>query len=204
MSRACWSSRADDRTRSAGRQGIWGASKNCAAKESDRAALDPLLDEAERLCDRLLIIVHGRILATVRRASSSPGVAPLRPRSSRCRRPSPSSPPRRLPRRASAPSRSGAHLYFAAAPELLTPLMKLYEGRRMLLRPSNLEDVFLEIAGIGRGRESRARFYYSQLKGLPAPHIHGAFLQIRRPDPSPLACPRRPSGRAARGASARV
>ena len=44
-------------------------------------------------------------------------------------------------------ARSGAHLYFAETPEQLTPLMKFYGNRRMLLRPSNLEDVFLEIVG---------------------------------------------------------
>ena len=105
------------------------------------------MDEAERLCDRLLIIVAGRILATgaprdlvsahadhyaleVRDAGDRPlltdGVAADGVR---------------------ARQRSGAHLYFAAAPEQLTPLMRFYEGRRMLLRPSNLEDVFLEIVG---------------------------------------------------------
>jgi hypothetical protein len=43
--------------------------------------------------------------------------------------------------------RSGAHLYFAPSPELLTPFMKRYAGRRTILRPSNLEDVFLELVG---------------------------------------------------------
>jgi lipooligosaccharide transport system ATP-binding protein len=103
------------------------------------------MDEAERLCDRILIIVNGRILATgtprelisqavasyaleVRDASD----APLQPTDEREVR---------------AVARAGAHLYFADAPERLTPLMRFYEGRRMLLRPSNLEDVFLEIVG---------------------------------------------------------
>lgn len=44
-------------------------------------------------------------------------------------------------------NRSGAHIYFADTPEQLAPLMKRYENRRMLLRPSNLEDVFLEFSG---------------------------------------------------------
>lgn len=104
------------------------------------------MDEAERLCDRLLIINQGRIHATgtprqliaqtlanyaleVREAGAAP-LLQLPPESE-----------------IQAFTRSGAHLYFAATPEILTPLMKAYEGRRMLLRPSNLEDVFLEIVG---------------------------------------------------------
>jgi lipooligosaccharide transport system ATP-binding protein len=101
------------------------------------------MDEAERLCDRLLVIVRGRILAEgsprelidervsayaleIREAEG----LPLRPDEVPGVR---------------AVERSGAHIYFGDSPQHLAPLMKLYEGRRMLLRPSNLEDVFLEI-----------------------------------------------------------
>ncbi len=104
------------------------------------------MDEAERLCDRLVIIVRGQILATgsprelisqhvapyvleVRDAGSSLSHAVVGETNIR------------------AVERSGAHLYFAGSPERLAHLMKLYEGRRMLLRPSNLEDVFLDIVG---------------------------------------------------------
>ncbi|MCA1817812.1 MAG: ABC transporter ATP-binding protein [Acidobacteria bacterium] len=104
------------------------------------------MDEAERLCDRLLIINRGRIVAEgtpralverhfdaytleVRDAAD----LPLSEVSDGGR--------------VRAVERSGAHLYFAASPELLTPLMRRYEGRRTILRPSNLEDVFLEIVG---------------------------------------------------------
>jgi hypothetical protein len=41
--------------------------------------------------------------------------------------------------------RNGAHLYFAESAEHLTSLMRVYHGRRMILRPSNLEDVFLSL-----------------------------------------------------------
>jgi len=44
-----------------------------------------------------------------------------------------------------AVERAGAHIYFADSPEKLSPLLKLYEGGRVLLRPSNLEDVFLDV-----------------------------------------------------------
>lgn len=110
------------------------------------------MDEAERLCDRLLIIGRGHVLAEgtprdliVRNFSSyalevrDAGDAPLISDAPGVR----------------ALSRSGAHLYFAPTPEQLTPFLKRYEGRRMLLRPSNLEDVFLEIIGDMAEEEER-------------------------------------------------
>jgi hypothetical protein len=45
-----------------------------------------------------------------------------------------------------AVQRGTAHLYFAENTQFLTPLMNRYGSRPMLLRPSNLEDVFLQIA----------------------------------------------------------
>ena len=44
-----------------------------------------------------------------------------------------------------AQKRGSSHLYFAQTPDELTPLMSYYGTRQMLLRPSNLEDVFLQI-----------------------------------------------------------
>lgn len=41
--------------------------------------------------------------------------------------------------------RGSTHLYFAETPEELTALMNLYGSRQMILRPSNLEDVFLQM-----------------------------------------------------------
>lgn len=40
--------------------------------------------------------------------------------------------------------RGTIHLYFADSPEELSGLMKFYENHPLLLRPSNLEDVFLQ------------------------------------------------------------
>ncbi len=105
------------------------------------------MDEAERLCDRLLVIDRGSIVAQgsprdlvaryfapyaleVRDAADL-SLAPVRETGEHVR----------------ALERSGAHLYFAPSPELLAPIMRRYEGRRTILRPSNLEDVFLEIVG---------------------------------------------------------
>lgn len=47
-----------------------------------------------------------------------------------------------------AQKRGSSHLYFAETPEHLTPLMKNYGARQMILRPSNLEDVFLQMTDI--------------------------------------------------------
>jgi hypothetical protein len=44
-----------------------------------------------------------------------------------------------------AVARNNAHFYFAADAESLTPLMKEYDGRRRMIRLSNLEDVFLQL-----------------------------------------------------------
>jgi lipooligosaccharide transport system ATP-binding protein len=104
------------------------------------------MEEAEKLCERLLVMDRGRIIATgsprelveagvssyaleVRDAASLPLCA--------------------TPPGVSANSRNGAHLYFAASPELLAPLMKHYEGHRLVIRPSNLEDIFLQLVGAG-------------------------------------------------------
>jgi lipooligosaccharide transport system ATP-binding protein len=104
------------------------------------------MDEAERLCDRLLVIDRGRLVAEgrprdlVTRHFSNYALEvrdaadlPLRAEG--------------LGDNVRATVRAGAHLYFAPTPELLTPLMRFYEGRRVLLRPSGLEDFFLDIVG---------------------------------------------------------
>ena len=112
------------------------------------------MDEAERLCDRLLIIHRGRVVAsgTPRELVSGSfsnyslevrdvGDLPLQPDDA--------------PQGVRSLARGGAHLYFADSPERLSPLLKLYEGRRVLLRPSNLEDFFLDVVGGGvDGNES--------------------------------------------------
>ncbi len=101
------------------------------------------MDEAEKLCDRLLIIDKGEIqiegsprqlvrdtLAAYALEVRETGERPLLSE---------------LPSEVRAMNRTGAHLYFAPRPELLTPLISRYEGHRVLLRPSNLEDVFLDL-----------------------------------------------------------
>src|SRR5437667_8744903 len=99
------------------------------------------MEEAEKLCQRLVVMDRGKILATgtprelvLARVSRfalevrDVGDIPLRPT-----------------RNISAVTRNNAHFYFAADAEALTPIMKEYEGRRRMIRLSNLEDVFLQL-----------------------------------------------------------
>lgn len=100
------------------------------------------MDEAEKLCERLLVIDHGRILAsgTPRQLIAErvpPYVLEVRDVDSR--------PLVQVSEEVTATERGGAHLYFAPGPEFLTPLIKTYEGQRLVVRPSNLEDVFLQL-----------------------------------------------------------
>jgi len=102
------------------------------------------MEEAEKLCERLVVIDHGRILASgtpkeLVRTSLSRYALEVRDVGD-------------LPLRAahngiSAVARNNAHLYFAPEAEMLTPLMHEYEGRRRMIRLSNLEDVFLQLVG---------------------------------------------------------
>jgi lipooligosaccharide transport system ATP-binding protein len=100
------------------------------------------MEEAEKLCERLVVIDHGKILATgtprelvlarvSRFALEVRDVGDLPLRTTR--------------NGISAVARNNAHFYFAADAETLTPLMKEYEGRRRMIRLSNLEDVFLQL-----------------------------------------------------------
>jgi lipooligosaccharide transport system ATP-binding protein len=102
------------------------------------------MEEAEKLCERLLVIDRGHILATgsprdlVRSQVSryalevrDVGDLPLQPTTDGI----------------NAVVRNNAHIYFATTPELLASIMHTYEGRRRMIRPSNLEDVFLQLIG---------------------------------------------------------
>ena len=127
------------------RQEIWQRLEELRRRQNLTLLLSThYMEEAERLCDRLVIIVRGRIISSgsprelIERNVApyvlevrDPGPAPTAPAGDGVR----------------AVERSGALLYFADAPERLTPLMKLFDGRRTLLRRSNLEDVFLDVVG---------------------------------------------------------
>jgi len=100
------------------------------------------MEEAEKLCERLVVMDHGKILAAgtprelvLARVSRfalevrDVGDLPLRSTRNGIR----------------AVVRNNAHFYFAADAETLAPLMKEYAGRRRMIRLSNLEDVFLQL-----------------------------------------------------------
>lgn len=100
------------------------------------------MEEAEKLCERLVVIHHGKILAAgipsdlvlsqVSRFAlevRDVGDLPLLPTHNGI----------------SAVTRNNAHFYFAPDADMLTPLMKEYDGRRRMIRLSNLEDVFLQL-----------------------------------------------------------
>ena len=100
------------------------------------------MEEAEKLCERLVVIDRGQILATgsprdlvlskvSRYALEVRDVGDLPLHAAR--------------NGVSAVARNNAHFYFAPDAETLTPIMKEYEGRRRMIRLSNLEDVFLQL-----------------------------------------------------------
>ena len=102
------------------------------------------MEEAEKLCERLVVMDHGKILASgsprdlilsrvSRYALEVRDVGDLRLHPT-CNG-------------ITAVARNNAHFYFAANAETLTTLMKQYEGRRRMIRLSNLEDVFLQLVG---------------------------------------------------------
>jgi lipooligosaccharide transport system ATP-binding protein len=100
------------------------------------------MEEAEKLCERLVVIDHGKILAT-----GTPKELVLSRVSRYALEIRDVGDMSLWPTRTgvSAVMRNNAHFYFAADAETLTPLMKEYEGRRRMIRLSNLEDVFLQL-----------------------------------------------------------
>ncbi len=100
------------------------------------------MDEAEKLCDRLIIIDHGQILvAGSPRELIERHALHFALEARGCNgRPLHSSLPQIIAER-----RGSTHFYFAASAENLSPLMRDYEDCETYLRPSNLEDVFLRL-----------------------------------------------------------
>ncbi len=109
------------------------------------------MEEAEKLCERLVVIDHGKILAT---GTPRELVSAKVSRFALEVRDAGDLPLRATRNGVSAVTRNNAHFYFAADAETLTPIMKEYEGRRRMIRLSNLEDVFLQL--VSDNEESRA------------------------------------------------
>jgi lipooligosaccharide transport system ATP-binding protein len=107
------------------------------------------MDEAEKLCDRLVIIDYGRILVsgTPRELIARYALhfaLEARGCDGRPLQPLPA------PEQVIAERRGSTHYYFAPSAEQLAPLMHAYEDCETFLRPSNLEDVFLRLTGSDR------------------------------------------------------
>lgn len=109
------------------------------------------MEEAEKLCERLVVIDHGKILAA---GTPRELVAAKVSRYALEVRDVGDLPLHTTRDGVAAVTRNNAHYYFAADAETLTPLMKEYEGRRRMIRLSNLEDVFLQL--VSDNEETRA------------------------------------------------
>ncbi len=125
------------------RQEIWQRLEELRSKGGVTILLSThYMEEAEKLCERLIVMDHGRILAEgAPRSLVDQSVS----RYALEVRDAEDIALRETAEGVSAVKRGGAHLYFGATPELLMPLVKNFEGRRLMIRPSNLEDVFLQL-----------------------------------------------------------
>lgn len=100
------------------------------------------MDEAEKLCDRLVIVDKGQILVSgtpreLIEQHAKHSVLEVRGCNGR--------PLKTDLAGILSELRGSTHFYFAASAEQLAPLLGEYEGCETFLRPSNLEDVFLRL-----------------------------------------------------------
>ncbi len=105
------------------------------------------MEEAEKLCDRLIIMDRGKILTEgaprqLVEKSVSKFVLEIHGADG-------SDLPSLSPQ-VTVQTHGSTHYYFAPSPELLTPLIDQHPNHKSLLRPSNLEDVFLKLTGRDR------------------------------------------------------
>lgn len=124
------------------RQEIWEKLEELRRTENLTIVLSThYMDEAEKLAQRLILMANGKIVAEgvprdlinekVKRYAleiREAGEMPLQ----------------QVAAEVISARRGAAHLYFSGNPETLTPLMHFYGARPMILRPSNLEDVFMQ------------------------------------------------------------
>ena len=126
------------------RQEIWEKLEELRRTENLTIVLSThYMDEAEKLSHRLIMMAQGKIVA-----EGVPGElikANVRRYALEIRE-AEDVPLKQIDENVLAVKRGTAHLYFAENTQFLTPLMDSYGTRPMLLRPSNLEDVFLQIA----------------------------------------------------------
>lgn len=126
------------------RQEIWEKLEELRRTENLTIILSThYMDEAEKLAQRLILMSHGTIViegvpAQIIDEKVKTFALEVRDASS--------FELQEVGENIIAQKRGSVHLYFAQTPEELTIFMNYYGTRQMLLRPSNLEDVFLQIA----------------------------------------------------------
>lgn len=125
------------------RQEIWEKLEELRRTENLTIVLSThYMDEAEKLSQRLLVMTHGKITVEgtprqIIREQVKKFVLEIRQTDA--------SAGQTVSENVIFRKRGSTHLYFADTSEELTALMAHYGTRRMFLRPSNLEDVFLEV-----------------------------------------------------------
>jgi len=125
------------------RQEIWEKLEDLRAAENLSIILSThYMDEAEKLSNRLIILSDGKIISEgVPREIIEQNVKKFALEI------------RGLEyiddelngRQILVQKRGKTHIFFAESMEMLTPLMNQFESRQLILRPSNLEDVFLQL-----------------------------------------------------------
>src|SRR5688500_11033929 len=125
------------------RQEIWEKLEELRRNENLTIVLSThYMEEAEKLCKRLIIMAQGSIVAegipselirkNVKRYALEIREAEL-------------APILETNKNILSSKRGSTHFYFAENPDELMPLIDSYGTRTVLLRPSNLEDVFLNL-----------------------------------------------------------
>lgn len=124
------------------RQEIWEKLEELRRTENLTIVLSThYMDEAEKLAQRLFVMAHGKIVVEgVPREIIEDKVKKFALEIREA-----DSLKLRQTERIISQERGSTHLYFAETSEELTPLMNFYGSRQMILRPSNLEDVFLQL-----------------------------------------------------------
>lgn len=125
------------------RQEIWEKLEELRRRENLTIVLSThYMEEAEKLCKRLIIMEKGKIIA-----EGVPGdlICENVKRYALEVREAEDLPLFETGRDILSSKRGSTHFYFAEHPDELTPLIESFGTRTVLLRPANLEDVFLNL-----------------------------------------------------------
>lgn len=125
------------------RQEIWEKLEELRRTENLTILLSThYMDEAEKLCQRLIVLSRGKIIAQgVPRDLIAENVKKyaLEIRNADFLS------VHTVDSQILSVRRGAVQIFFAEKPEILAPLMDRYDARQIFLRPSNLEDVFLQL-----------------------------------------------------------